>query len=84
MVLLIFPLVANFEVKNINLSVIDHDKSSYTQNLIQKIQASGYFRITNLSDKYADALTEIESDRADIILEIPGNFEKPLRVRQRG
>ena len=42
MVLLIFPLVANFEVKNINLSVIDHDKSSFSSDLIQKIKSSGF------------------------------------------
>jgi ABC-2 type transport system permease protein len=82
MVLLVFPLVANFEVKNINLSIIDHDKSSFSRNLIQKIQASGYFRITNLSEKYDEALLEIEGDYADVILEIPQNFEKYL-VKER-
>ena len=44
--LLIYPLVANFEVKNINLSVVDHDRSSYSRQLLQQVQASGYFRIT--------------------------------------
>jgi len=82
MVLLVFPLVANFEVKNINLSIIDHDKSSFSRNLIQKIQASGYFRITNLSEKYDEALIEIEGDYADVILEIPQNFEKYM-VKER-
>ncbi len=77
-ILLVIPLVASFEVKNINLSIIDHDKSSYTQSLIQKIQASGYFKITNLSDRYDNALDEIERDKADIILEIPVDFEKYL------
>ena len=33
--LLIYPLVANFEVKNINLSVVDHDKSSHSRQLLQ-------------------------------------------------
>jgi ABC-2 type transport system permease protein len=78
MVLLILPLVANFEVKNINLSIIDHDKSSYSRDLIQKIQASGYFRITHILSRYDDALKEIEEDDADMILEIPADFEKNL------
>ena len=78
MVLLVFPLVANFEVKNINLSVIDHDKSSYSRNLIQKVISSGYFNLTDVSDHYEAALETIESNQSDVILEIPSNFEKNL------
>ncbi len=78
MALLIFPLVANFDVENINLSIVDNDKSSYSQELIQKIQSSGYFRISNVSANYKDALLSIETDESDIILEIPSNFEKIL------
>jgi len=78
MVLLIFPLVANFEVKNVKLSVIDHDKSAYSRTLIQKVKASGYFKITDVSENYLNALENIESDKSDVILEIPSNFEKDL------
>ena len=80
--LLIYPLVANFDVKNINLSIVDNDKSSYSQELIQKVQASGYFRISNVSSNYSDALLSIESDESDIILEFPSNFERNLLKEQ--
>lgn len=76
--LLVYPLVANFEVKNINLSVVDHDKSPYTQKLINKVQASGYFRVRDVSNTYQEALEKIEKDKADVILEIPSNFERTL------
>ncbi|MBX2841287.1 MAG: ABC transporter permease [Flammeovirgaceae bacterium] len=76
--ILIYPLVANFEVKNVNLSLVDHDKSSYSRNLVQKVVASGYFNITDISTNYEDALETIESDQADLILEIPPNFERTL------
>ena len=78
MVLLIFPLVATFDVKNVKLSVIDHDKSSYSRSLIQKMQSSGYFQITDVSNNYNDALSTIESDQSDVILEIPSKFEKNM------
>lgn len=78
MVLLVFPLVANFEVKNINLSVIDHDKGSYSRSLIQKVISSGYFNLTDVSDHYNDALEAVESNQSDVILEIPSNFERDL------
>jgi ABC-2 type transport system permease protein len=74
--LLILPLAANFEVKNINLSVVDNDHSQYSMQLVNKIISSGYFRLTDLSHDYKNALISIENDKADIILEIPRNFEK--------
>lgn len=74
--LIIYPFAANFEVKNVSLSLIDHDKSSYSQQLIQKIQASGYFKITDVSYSYEEALRAVEVDKSDIILEIPANFQR--------
>lgn len=77
-VLSIFPLVANFEVKNINLSLVDHDKSSMSNQLVHKIESSGYFRITDVSPSYSSALQSVEKNRADLILEIPARFEASL------
>ena len=76
--LIIYPFAANFEVKNIALSVVDHDKSSYSQELIQKVQASGYFIITDVSETYDEALESIENDHTDVVLEIPSNFQSKL------
>lgn len=80
--MIIFPYAANFDVKNIDLSVIDNDKSSYSQELIQKIQSSGYFRISNVSGTYDEAMKSVEADKADVILEIPLNFERDLVKNQ--
>jgi ABC-2 type transport system permease protein len=74
----IFPLVANFEIKNINLSIVDNDKSSYSSQLIRKVESSGYFRITDVSSTYNSALKSIELNHADVILEIPNQFETNL------
>src|SRR5690349_19687749 len=76
--LLILPLAANYEVKNINLAVVDHDHSTYSQKLVSKITASGYFKLTGYNASFNDAMELIESDQADLILEIPSGFEKNL------
>jgi ABC-2 type transport system permease protein len=76
--MLIFPLIANFEIKNINLCVVDHDRSSQSQHLIQKIHSSGYFRITDVADNYQKALNSIESNSSDMLIEIPVGFEKDI------
>ncbi len=78
MQLLVLPWAADYEVKNINLAVVDHDRSSYTQQLISKITASGYFKLDKYTASYKDAMHEIDNDNADIILEIPASFEKDL------
>jgi ABC-2 type transport system permease protein len=76
--LLVMPLAANFDVKNINLAVIDHDHSSYSQQLLAKIGASGYFHLVGNAVSFPTAMKQIESEKADIIIEIPDNFEEQL------
>jgi len=78
MQLLILPLAANYEVKNINLSVVDHDHSSFSKKLISKITASGYFKLQSYNASFKDAFHLIESDKSDLILEIPEGFERDL------
>jgi ABC-2 type transport system permease protein len=79
--LILMPLAADYEVRNINLSVVDHDKSPYSQRLVSKIVASGYFRLAGYNPSFKEAFGLIESDKADLILEIPHNFERNL-IRQ--
>lgn len=76
--LILMPLAADYEVRNINLSVVDHDKSPYSQKLVSKIVASGYFRLTGYNASFKEAFGLIESDKADLILEIPHDFERNL------
>src|SRR4249920_97036 len=76
--LIILPLAANFEVKNVNVAVVDYDRSSYSQQLISKIASSGYFRIVGNTISYADGMHSIEKNDADIMMEIPHGFERNL------
>ncbi len=76
--LLLIPWAANQEVKNIQLCVIDNDKSSYSERLIHKLSASKNFILSNLSDAYSGAMSAVEANQVDIILEIPPAFEKEL------
>ncbi|HMU71309.1 MAG TPA: ABC transporter permease, partial [Ferruginibacter sp.] len=76
--LLVFPFAANYEVKNVLLSVVDHDHSAYSQKFISKITSSGYFKLTDYSSSYDEAMKAVEKDKADLIIEIPAGFEKDL------
>ncbi|MCD2425590.1 ABC transporter permease [Niabella pedocola] len=74
----ILPLAMNLDVKHINLAIVDNDHSTYTQKLISKIGASGYFIIVTTAPAYKQALFTLENGTADIILEIPASFERNL------
>ena len=76
--LLIIPWAATFEQKNISLSIIDNDHSAFSQRLTEKMISSGYFRLTNYSASYSAALTSVEKNESDLIVEIPHNFENRL------
>nr|MBI1229538.1 ABC transporter permease subunit [Cytophagales bacterium] len=76
--LLIMPMAADFEIKNITISIVDHDRSSYSQKLVNKIIASGYFRLNDYSSSFHESFGEFQNDNSDLILEIPLNFEKDL------
>lgn len=76
--LLVFPFAANYEVKNVNLSIVDLDHSSYSKKFINKISGSGYFKMAGYEPSYSLAMKSIESGEADLIIEIPKDFEKDL------
>ena len=84
MVLMVFPWAASYEIKDLNISVVDNDHSTYSQQLIQKIVSSNYFKLTNISSNNNEALKSVEKNESDIILEIPAHFERNLVTGQGG
>ncbi|MDO8367234.1 MAG: ABC transporter permease, partial [Saprospiraceae bacterium] len=74
---LLLSYAANYEIKNLALAVVDHDHSPTSRQLAAKLGASGYFHINQFSTA-AMADHEMADDRADMILEIPANFERDL------
>ncbi len=76
--LIILSNAATFEVKDIKFSFIDHDKTSYSRELIDKFEASTYFNvITEFPSEKIASSAMLEGD-VDVILEIPHYFERNL------
>lgn len=76
--LLILANAANFEVKNIRVHVIDFDQSSSSRLLINKFRAFSYFKIVNSSYSTKVAIDDFSKDRAQLILQIPKDFEQNI------
>ena len=72
----VIPWVMNQEVKNIRVCVVDNDRSTVSQQLVHRIEASNYFVFTGRQPTYAEALHAIETSRADIVLVVPRGYGK--------
>lgn len=76
--LLLLSMAATNEVKNISLAVQDSDHSSYSRLLIDKMTASGYFELNYEVSSSKEANILLEKETADLVLNIPMDFEKDL------
>ena len=76
--LILLPLAADYSVKNISIAVVDNDHSTASQRLIGKITSSGYFKLTGYTGSYNAALSMVEQEKADLVLQIPAHFERDL------
>ena len=79
MTIVVFPYVTNQEVADVRLAVVDHDHTTSSARLVQKAAQSGYFRLAVAAPAYGKALHEVEKGDADLILEIPPDFERDLQ-----
>ncbi len=62
--------------RNVYFSVVDYDHSAHLQIFILKDTSSGYFILTGYSPFYNKAKEPFESDKADLIIEIPPDLKK--------
>lgn len=69
-VMCVMPWVMNQEVKNIRVDVVDYDRTTRSQQLVHQIEASNYFIFNGQKYTYQEAMDDIETSQADIILEI--------------
>lgn len=74
--LIVLSNAASNEIRNVNISIIDKDHSSYSRQLVQKIEASDRFTLVSAPFSEEEGDRELQSGHSDIILEIPVAFER--------
>lgn len=72
------PRAATQEVKNLKVSVVDNDHSTWSQRMVQKLAASKYFNLTSSTPSFTQSLECMEAGEADFIVEIEPHFERNL------
>lgn len=78
MAMLVIPLVTTMDVKNVNVAVVDCDKSEMSRRIISDMQSSPYLTLSLYTELYETALRAVEKGEADVILQIPSDYEKGL------
>lgn len=82
MVMLVVPLVANLDVKNVNVTVVDNDHSLLSRRIIADIDAAGTLTVTSVYNSHSAAMYEIENGRADVLLTIPSDYSADIVTGQ--
>src|SRR5574344_27774 len=77
-IMCVMPWVMNMEVENIRVDIVDNDRSTTSQQLVHRIEASNYFVFNGQKSSYADALQDVEHADADVIVEIPAHYHRDI------
>ncbi len=76
--MLVFPWVVNLGITDLNIAIVDYDRSSFSSRLVGDVSGSPWFNLTGFVDSYDDAIAAVERGDADIVLEIPHGFERAM------
>ncbi len=80
--LLILVHATTFEIKNVNLCILDMDMSNTSAQLIHKLEGSSFFKITSTTFSFNEAEIQLANNNADMLVYIPQNFSRDL-VKQK-
>ncbi|MDH3495708.1 MAG: ABC transporter permease [Gemmatimonadota bacterium] len=75
---LFFGYAISFDVKNIELGVLDESRSTASRALIEAFVGSGYFTVATRLDRLDDAGAVLGGRRATLVLVIPPDFAEHL------
>ena len=76
--LLLFGYAISFDIRNIEMSILDESRTPESRLLVDAFEASGYFTIVQQLDRYGDAAAELGAGRAQLVLVIPPSFAQDL------
>lgn len=76
MVLLVVPLIATFDVKNVQVVAVDNDRSQLSRRIIADIDATAELNVIGVAPSYASGMAMVEKGTADVILTVPPHFSR--------
>jgi ABC-2 type transport system permease protein len=81
--LIFFGYAITYDVKNIEMAVLDQSNTSRSRALIESFESSGYFRTVRYLSRYAEADRILGRGEARLIVVIPPGFDQELAGARR-
>lgn len=78
--LLVLAFTATFEIKNVNLFVVDQDHSHASREVCDKFSGSPFYTVKAFSQSFAEGEEALLNNTSDQILQIPAGFEKDIKT----
>jgi ABC-2 type transport system permease protein len=82
LMLLFFGYAISWDVRNIKLALLDEDGSQRSRQVVEALQGSGYFRITENLESRAQIDQHLAQGGLSGVLIIPHDFSEKLSARQ--
>ena len=76
--LVILSFAATYELKEVDVHLVDFDQSSASRALVDKMQATGYFNIESYSRDVEDGIRKMCGNDVQLALVIPQHFGRDL------
>lgn len=76
--MLILVFAANLNLQKIDMVVVDNDLSESSRQLVGKFNGIPFFQVNNAAFSVRIAEDCLKTDDADIVMNIPNNFERKL------
>lgn len=78
MVMLVVPLVANLDVRNVNVTVVDNDHSQLSRRIVADMEAASALTVAAVCSSHDEAMLTVENGISDVVLTIPSDYSRNL------
>lgn len=78
--LVVFGYAVSTDLGETSTIVVDHDRTQASRRLVESLTASGYFRVSERSDRGGDIVRALDHGDAIVGVQIPPDFSARLRA----
>ncbi len=75
--LILVPAVT-FEIRNVNLCIVDRDLTTESRELVSQLEGSSFFKVRFSTFSEQEANNLLHRDQCDMIIQIPSGFGKEI------
>ncbi len=78
MIMLLMPLIMTMDVRNVNVAIVDLDRSTASRRIASHIEGSEYLTLVASTAEFLPAMAALENGDVDVIVQIPSHFERDM------